>query len=428
MVFVTFLTLNSDNPKKMKCQLCGFADSLVEVLDLGRQPICNAVLSEEELSSPETRYPLVLSVCEKCFLVQLSTIIPQEIVFSDKFNYLSGTNKMLVRHFETLALEIVERFQLIGLELVCDIGSNDGSFLDPFKRRGLRVLGIEPTALPAKVANDKGISTIKEFLSPKLAKNIVSAYGTPRVVTAMNVLAHNDNIHSFLESIRELMNDESIFISQSHYLPPMIEHLEYDMVYHEHLRYYTLDTLRQLFEAHDLFLVDTEFNSIHGGSILTYCTTKRAKLPRKLQRTIENEARYQQIQTYTRFAKRVQKSKFELVRLLQALRREGKEIVGIGAPMKASTLLNYCQIGPDLLSYLTEVNQLKIGKFTPGVHIPIIDENLMFERQPNYALILSWTIAEDIMNSLRSRGFLGGFIVPIPSVRVIGLRESKRRK
>ncbi len=391
-----------------------------EILDLGHQPICNSIVSKDDLNEPEITFPLRLAFCSNCYLVQLSSLIPQGKVFSKEFNYLTNQNQTLVRHFESVAASLAASLRLQSSDLVCDIGSNDGSLLLAFKRRGTRVIGVEPTPLPAREAIEKGIPTIQEFFGKSTARKIRDKLGKVRVVTAMNVLAHADDVHSFLDGIADMMEKgHTVFATQSHYLPSLIKKIEYDTIYHEHPRYYTLTTLKHLLEMHGIHIFDVEFNSIHGGSILVYASREKRPVRSIVSRTLASEKPYSNIRTYKEFAERVRESRWRLVRLLYGLRMKGEKIVGIGAPMKATTLLNFCNIGPDVLEFVTEVNPLKIGRYVPGVHIPIIDEARLFSEKTDYALLLSWTLQEQIISNLRSKGYKGKFIIPVPSAKII---------
>jgi hypothetical protein len=349
----------------------------------------------------------------------LSANIPQKVVFGDAFNYLSESNRILVRYFLDFARLISEKYGLSKNDLVCDIGSNDGSLLLQFKNRGIRTIGVEPTIKPATRARERGIVTIRNFFGPKTAQRILRVYGKPRVITAMNVLAHTDDVHGFLHCVRSMMDENTLFLSQSHYLPSLLEKMEYDMIYHEHSRYYTLTTLTRLFELHGIHIVDAELNSIHGGSVLAFATTSQVRPSQNVTRITEREKRYQKFRAYAEFANRVRKNRTDLRQLLEKLASEGKTIVGIGAPMRASTILNYCHIDKDLLRYLTEVNELKIGKYSPGVHIPIVAENQIVMDRPDCGLVLSWSIADDIMKNLRKMNYKGDFIVPIPKLKLV---------
>ncbi len=408
----------------MTCQLCGH-DALTEILDLGNQPICNAVLTPQQLNEKELVYPLKIAVCPKCFLLQLSSIVAPELVFNQQYNYLTGSTPSLVKYFKAFAEKIASRFSLTSDDLVIDIGSNDGTFLEFFKNLGINVLGIEPSPLPAQISKEKGICTnidFFEYFNKSSSHRINLQYDfedTAKVITAMNVIAHAENIHQFLDNVKAVMNEDSVFISQSHYLPALLEQFEWDTIYHEHLRYYTLTTLKQLFEMHGLYIFDAELNTIYGGSIVVYASTRKNDYTSNVTDILAEEKKYQNLDVYIEFANQVRTNAQKLKTYLTKLKEKNKQIIGIGAPMKASTLLNYCGIGTETLHCITEVNPLKIGCFTPGTHIPIVDENSLSLISSDYALILSWNVAAEIMQSYRTKGYQGGFIVPIPEFHIV---------
>jgi len=405
----------------VNCQLCG-ATELVEILDLGNQPICNAVLTTQQLTKLESVYPLKVYVCTKCFLMQLDGSVPKETVFNKNYNYLTGSSPELIEYFQNLASKIINSLGLGEKDLVIDIGCNDGTFLEGFKNKGIAVLGIEPTPFPAQVCRSKGISVIERFFNGfQLAHTKMNLFmhDSLKVISAMNVLAHVDDIHAFLEDVRGLMQDDSVFISQSHYLPALIEKLEYDTIYHEHLRYYTLTTLKHLFELHDLYIYDATVNDVYGGSILIYASTIKNSSTFNLNSILESEEKYGKLETYIEFANQTRQNAEKLVSYLKKLKDKGKRIVGVGAPMKASTLLNFCGVGTETLDYIAELNPLKIGTYTPGTHIPIMHESTVATDLPDYALILSWNFADTIMAKWRRRGYKGGFIIPVPEFHVV---------
>jgi hypothetical protein len=408
------------NTKSLTCQLCLSRDSLTEILDLGHQPICNALLSADNIDEPEITYPLKLFVCKNCHLVQLLDVVSARTVFCHDYNYLSGSTPALVRYYHSLAERVTTMFNLGQNDFVCDIGSNDGTFLVQFKDKHVKVIGVEPTPFPARIARENGVPTYGNFFTKKISHKIVRRHGTMRVVTAMNVLAHNDDVHGFLDAVITLMDKKSVFISQSHYLASLIQRLEYDTIYHEHLRYYTLSTLKKLFDQHGLNLFRAEKNDVYGGSILTFCSLDERTPEQNVAELLSTERKFEDLDLYREFSEKIKQNSRELTRLLLELKDAGKRIVGIGAPMKASTMLNYCRIGPEILDYLAEVNPLKIGKYSPGSHIPIVDESVLFHSQPDYALIFSWNVSEDIITKFRQKGYNGKFIIPIPTPTVIG--------
>ncbi len=398
----------------MKCQLCGH-DALTEILDLGDQPICNAVLTPQQLLSElELLYSLKVYVCPQCYLMQLDDNVAWgKFVFGDNYNYLTGSTPPLVNYFQELADKIIDRYSLTASDRVIDIGSNDGTFLSFFKDKGIQVIGIEPTVKPAEISKCKGVETHVKFWED------TNLQETAKIITAMNVIAHTKGIHRFLEKVKASMNEDSVFISQSHYLPALIEQFEWDTIYHEHLRYYTLTTLKQLFEMHGLYIFDAEINTVYGGSIVVYASARKDDYTYSVTNILNEEQKYQNLDVYIEFANQVRTNAQKLKAYLSKLKEKDKHIIGVGAPMKASTLLNYCKIGTETLHYITEVNLLKIGCFTPGTHIPIVDENSLSLTSTDYALILSWNVAAEIMHSYRARGYQGGFIIPIPEFHVV---------
>ncbi len=405
----------------MNCQLCGSSDP-IEILDLGDQPICNAVLTAQQLTEKEPVYPLKVYVCPKCYLMQLDNKVPKETVFGKNYNYLTGSSPELVKYFDELANRIIQRFNITESDIILDIGCNDGTFLEGFKNATHALLGVEPTQEPAKIAREKGIIIHQHFF-----ENVLFVEPYPKIISAMNVLAHVSDIHKFLDNVKASMSKNSVFVSQSHYLPALVEKLEYDTIYHEHLRYYTLTSICELFRMHGLFVFDAEIVDVYGGSIIVYA--KIAKETHSMEerqvmaittaKIFASEMKYQKLETYIEFANQTRLNAEKLKNYLNKLKAKGKHIIGVGAPMKASTLLNYCKIGTETLDYIDELNPLKIGTYTPGTHIPIIDENTMSFNSPDYALILSWNFTDTIISKWRKRGYKGGFIIPEPEFHVI---------
>ncbi len=403
------------------CQVCGSSE-LKEVLNLGLQPLCNEFKPASLLNTPEVYYPLSLAYCTSCDLVQLSYVISTNQVFGEQYTYLTGSTKPLVDYYDELAAKLVKRFDLVKGDLVVDIGSNDGTFLKAFKRFGLEVLGIEGTPKAAAIAIDGGIPTINRFFGKgmsDLVKKEVSDPGRIKLITAMNVLAHSDNINDFINEIRQLMNPGTIFISQSHYLHALLENLQFDTIYHEHLRYYSLKSIAKLFSRHGLVAFDADFTKIYGGSIIVYASLQEIAPQINLSKMMMHEHEIDIIKEFQDMKTLILKNKAELLSLLIGCQKRGEHVIGVGAPMKASTLLNFYGITPDLVDYLAEVNPLKIGTFSPGVRIPVLDERLISYEHVDYAIILSWNIADQIMEAYRRKGFKGKFIIPIPTMRIV---------
>ena len=403
----------------MPCYICG-EKKIFKFLSLGHQPPSDAFLRQEGLLKPEVTYPVELCLCESCHLVQLNYAVNPEKLFID-YVYNTGSNNSLKKSFENLVNNLVKRFNLGGSDLAVDIGSNDGTLLAYYRPHKIKILGIDPSSA-AKLALNSGIPTIVDFFSKKLAAKIIKKYGKAKIITATNVFAHVKKLDDFVAGVKDLLTADGVFVSESGYLLDFIEKLQYDAVYHEHLRYYSLKPLQILFKKFGLEIIDAERGTIHGGTIMVYAA-KKGKYPvssrvGELISDEENFGLYKK-ETYINFAGRVKKNKLALQKLILGLKSEGKSIVGIGAPAKGNTLLNYCNLDSDLIDYLAEKSQLKIGTFSPGRHIPVVDERRLLKDQPDYALMLSWNIADELMPKIRNQGYKGKFIIPHPEPKII---------
>lgn len=401
------------------CQICA-ASPLEEVLSLGHQPLPSSYLNAAQLHGPETAYPLNLVRCVSCGLLQLDYIVDPKLVFPPEYPYQTGLTNMLVRNFQSLAETVIPSRGLAPDSLVIDIGSNDGTLLRAFQERGMRVLGIEPTDV-AKLANERGIETVQEYMSPALSKRIREKYGPAKVVTAANVFAHINALFETVESVKEMLDEDGVFISESQYLLDIVQKLEFDTVYHEHLRFYTLKPLQKLFAMTGMSLVDAERISAAGGSIRVYAMKGDHPASERVQKIVAEEeaAGLYDKEALRGFAERAIQAKRNLMTLLQECRKKGR-IAGIGAPVRGNTLMGFTRIDTALLDYTCEKSgSPKIGLFTPGTHIPVVDEKRLFEEQPEFALVLSWHIGDELVKKLRELGYRGTCIVPLPEPRLI---------
>lgn len=407
--------------QELKCQSCG-ATELERVLDLGYQPLCNEFMPIGDPIRPQTYYPLCLCYCHQCTLVQLDFVIPTQQAFGDQYTYLTGSSRSLVEYYSDLAVKLAARFDLHPGDVVVEIGANDGTFLKAFQALGMHVLGIEGARQSSSVAVSNGIPVIERFFGKGTAseiKNRLPDGAKIRLVLGMNVLAHTDNINEFLPEVVELLEPGTVFISQSHWLLALIEKFEFDTIYHEHLRYYTLGSLRNLLRRHGLNINDAETTDFYGGSILVYASTDSEDQSAGLLSVLEQEEQTNVLQSLKDMKQVLLGNKSRLLSLLVDIKNSGKRVTGIGAPMKASTLLNFYGVTSDLVEYIGEVNELKIGTVVPGVRIPVVDEKIMFEDQPDYAILLSWNMAEQIVPKFREMGYRGKFILPVPQVEVV---------
>jgi len=407
--------------QELRCQSCGSTE-LERVLDLGYQPLCNEFVPIGDPIQPQTYYPLCLCYCHQCTLVQLDYVIPTQHAFGDQYTYLTGSSRSLVEYFSDLAGNLAARFDLHPGDAVVEIGANDGTFLKAFQDLGMNVLGIEGARQASSIAVASGVPVIEEFFGKGTAaevKNRLPDGAKIRLVLGMNVLAHTDNINEFLPEVVELMEPGVVFVSQSHWLLALIQNFEFDTIYHEHLRYYTLGSLTSLFQRHGLNINDTETNDFYGGSILVYASTDSDSRSDGVLSVLEEEKQTNVFQSLKDMKQVLLDNKSRLLSLLVDLKNSGKRVTGIGAPMKASTLLNFYGVTSDLVEYIGEVNQLKVGTVVPGVRIPVVDEKIMFEEQPDYAILLSWNMAEHIVPKFREMGYQGKFILPVPRVEVV---------
>ncbi len=403
------------------CQVCGSRD-LQQVIDMGFSAPCDSLLTKEQLKKSERSYPLNMVRCRECGLVQIDYVVDPKELFYPEYPYRSGITETLRNNLHGLSVRMVEKVGLPKNSLVVDIGSNDGTILEGFKKQGMRVLGVEPTNI-ADIANASGIETVKEFFSEKLARTLVARYGRASLATAANVFAHVRDLNGLMKGVTELLEDDGLFITESHYQLDILKTLQYDSIYHEHLRFYLLKPLVRLFKDHGFTLVDVERIPNYGGSIRVYARKGLnhpvAESVKALIAQEEEMAAYED-STYAEFARRTQASRAKLRSLLVRLHDEGKRVVGIGCPGRSATLLTYCGVSPDLLPYIAEQStSLKLGLFTPGTHIPVVDEERMMKEQPDYALILSWHYAKPIIKTLRSKGLKSKIIVPLPDVEIV---------
>jgi len=402
------------------CHICQ-NKKLHKFLSLGPIPLANSFLPPDQLGVTEPYYPLDVCFCSNCGLVQLAQIIAPEILFKD-YAYLTGTSEPMKAHFAKLAESAIQRFSLTEGDLVLDIGSNDGTLLENFQRRGMRVLGIEPATNVAKLASLRGVETWDDFFDESLARRICSDKGQPRAILATNVLAHVADLEGFLRGVNHLLADDGVFGIEVPYLVDMLNRVEFDTIYHEHLRYFAVRPLIALFSKFGMSIVAVERVSVHGGSLRVYGQKFIPSLPSSVTEllSLETEAKIDSLETYQKFAEDVRRLKEDLVSLLKALKKQGAKIAGYGAPAKGNILLNYCKIGTDILDYVTDTTPFKQGRYTPGMHIPVFPENHFHEFPPDYALLLAWNYADKILQKEEGYRQAGGkFIVPIPEPKLV---------
>lgn len=407
---------------KKNCRMCK-STNLEKFLDLGFLPLVDNFLAKEQLNQPETRYPLNVNICSDCGLFQLGYVVSPELMFNENYPYESSMTKTGRKHFISMATEICKEFDISPNSLAIDVGSNVGVLLSGFKSQGLRVLGIEPSSSVAKIAIKNGIDTVIEFFSSELALRIKERRGTASIIAGTNVFAHIDNLDDFVKAADILLNEEGIIVIEAPYLPDLLNNLEYDTIYHEHLSYLSLKPMVKFFKRFGMEVFNVEMQRIHGGSV-RYFVGHEGKRPisDKTSECLHSEEK-QEVYSANRlkkFAKDVENHRRNLTNLLLDLKKQRKKIVGISSPAKGNMLLNYCRIGPEILDYVTEKSSLKIGKYTPGMHIPIYPDSILLKDKPDYALILAWNFADEIIqNNDEYRKMGGKFIVPIPHPYIV---------
>ena len=399
------------------CQVCDSAD-LETVMFIGYLPPVNAMPSIGSRPAEQPAYPAEVLRCRKCQLVQIGLIVDPAILFPPSYPYTSGTTKILRENFAELSSEVARLYPLKPNDLIVDIGSNDGTLLSNFTQC-CRVYGIEPTNA-GKLAIERGIATQISFFNRAAVKTALAAQGKAQTITATNVFAHIEDIHEIVDCILELLDERGIFISESHYLLPLVETLQYDTIYHEHLRYYSVTALKYLLEMHGLEVIHTKRIPTHGGSIRVYAARKgQYPVRESVAATLETEGRELTEAKLKAFKKNVINSKLALYALLRDIKQKGGRIYGVGAPSRASTLINYVGLDDGILDCVLEIKgSYKVGKYVPGTMIPVVDEARLFADQPEYAMLLSWHIADELMPKLASRGFKGKFIIPLPEPRI----------
>ena len=401
-----------------KCQICGSIDLQV-ILKYGHQCPVHGHRTKDQLNEEEVFYPLNLCFCNNCFLVQIDYIIDPQKVFYPEYPYMTSMTNMLVNNFRELANYCYDKF-LDSQDLVVDIGSNDGSLLKFFQEKGIKVLGIEATNI-ANIANERGINTWQEFFNSETVSKIIREYGKAKLVTAANVFAHIPNPIILTKIIKELLTDDGVFISESQYFLDTIQKNQIDEIYDEHLRYYSLKPYIKLMELAGMSVINAERISAAGGSIRIFAKPGKHEASANVARIIKEEEKFglYDLEKLKKFGNEAIIVKHELMELMLNCKKEGR-IVGIGGAARSNTLLGFAGINNNLIDYIAEKpGSPKIGLYTPHTHIPIVNEERLFIEQPEFGLVLSWHIGDDLMNILREKGYKGKFVMPLPKPHIV---------
>jgi SAM-dependent methyltransferase len=405
------------------CRFCSAPLTRVFV-DLGMSPLCETYPAATDLARGEMYYPLHVFVCEKCWLVQLEEFESAENIFSD-YAYFASFSESWLRHCEKYCAEMQARFNLSAQSFVAEVASNDGYLLQYFVRMGIPVLGIEPAANVAKVAVEKGVPTLVRFFGVEVARELAAQGKNADLVAGNNVLAQIPDLNDFVEGLKILLKPEGVLTLEFPHLLRLIELNEFDTIYHEHFSYFSLLSTMEILRAHGLRIFDVEELKSHGGSLRIFaCRTECAThaLSARVKKVLDDEiaAKLDRVDGYDVFARQVRETKFRFVEFLLRAGREGKRVAGYGAPGKSATLLHYCGVGKDLISFTVDRSPYKQGRHLPGTHIPIYHPDRILQEKPDYVVILPWNLKSEIMQQLSFiRDWGGKFVVPIPTVEVL---------
>ena len=403
------------------CQICN-SKKLHTILDLGYQPLCDTLLTKKMLDEPEKTYPLRMIWCENCTGVQIDYCVSGSEVYHPNYPYRSGITKELAEYQVKIGESLIKKYTLKRTDLVIDIGSNDGTLLSGFKKEGMRTLGVEPTNI-AKIANENGIETIQSFFDIKTSEKIKKKYGKASMIVTTNTFAHMQTIGEFITGAYNLLKNNGIFVNETHYLLDVISGGQFDTIYHEHLRTYSLKSLIKLFDQYNFTITDVERGNRYGGNIRVHATKgKGKKISDNVKKLLELENKFGlgKLETYKKFAQRVKKARLEFMDFLIKTKKSGKHIVGNSCPGRCSTLLNYYNVDSDLIPYLAEQStSLKLGMYLPGKHIPIVNNQRLIKEQPDFVVLMAWHYAKPIMEQLKDRGLKSDFVIPLPDFKIV---------
>lgn len=404
------------------CRFCK-NKKLIQVIDLGSQPAANAFLNKKQLSQEEDKFPLKVNFCSKCGQLQLTHVVSPDLLFRN-YVYVSSTSPVFIKHFEDYAKSVYKKLKLGKDSFVIDIGSNDGILLRPFKDMGTKILGVDPAREIARKASEDGIETLPEYFDQKIGAKIIKKYRHADVITANNVFAHVPFIDELIMAVRNVLKEDGVLIIEAPYLADFLQKNLFDTIYHEHVSYLSIRSLTALFKRFDMKIFDVEKTDSHGGSIRVF--VKKIESRRPIQKSVANFISKEKalglgrLTTYTKFAKKIDKNKEDLNKILKKLKSQGYSVIGYGAPAKGNTMLNYFNIGTKILDYIIDDSKYKQGLYTPGTHIPVVPSDRIYKDKPDYILILAWNFAPSIMKNLETYKKVGGkFILPVPKPAIV---------
>jgi len=408
----------------MKCRYCNNELSF-EFIDLVNSPPSNSFLTIEQLNEPETLFPLKLYVCDNCFLVQIEEYKKSTEIFNKEYAYFSSISRSWLKHAKNYVNMITKRFKIKSNSFVIEIASNDGYLLQYFQEIKIPCLGIEPALNTAAEAKKKGIEVIEDFFSESLAKKLIDKDIKADLLIGNNVLAHVPDINDFVKGLKLILKERGITTLEFPHIMQLVKNSQFDTIYHEHFSYLSLMTVKTIFESHGLEIFNVEELPTHGGSLRIYAKHQEdnsKEISESVQKLLNTELskKMSTIEFYDDFQEKANKIKYDLLQFLIKQKLNGKKVIAYGAAAKGNTLLNYCGIKKDLISFIVDASPFKQGKFLPGSHIPINNENKIKKIKPDFIIILPWNIKDEIIEQLKYIKEWGcKFVIPIPKLRII---------
>jgi len=403
--------------KIKNCRFCN--DELNQFMSFGKMPIANAFITEQEIES-EYFFELAPSFCPSCALFQLIEQPDPKMLFHENYAFFAGTSILMQKHFEDLSNKIIEYYDLKPNDLTVEIGNNDGGMVEYLKNKGFNHVGVDPSKNVADAASRKGVNMLNEFFNKETAARIKKEYGEAKIFLAANTLAHIPDINSVFEGIDELLTEDGLFITEDPYLVNLLEKTSYDQIYDEHVFIFNLTAMNNVCKQYDLEVFDVEYLNTAGGS-LRYYICRNGKYPQteRLSQCKEKEQtiNFYSYKTYMLFKENCEKSKNNLVSLLKKIKNDKATIAGYGATSKSTTIFNYCDIGPELIDYITDTTLTKINKLSPGKHIPIYDYKYFLSNMPEYCYLLAWNHKVEIMEKEKNN-YSGKWVTHIPGVKI----------